>query len=181
MDARRRRIVAGWIVVWAASCVSRFDSVGPGIPSGKPAAEWHHTARSRRVRRPSAAAPPRYVQVVDNADPPPSQGQVWREYDLRPHLTRVRGMENPQRAVIDWILRETGTDRWIGDTPGMISFEGDKLRVYHVPEVQDTVAQVIDRFVNPELSKVFGLGPLDHRREHRLARDGVALDGIGAG
>ncbi len=132
-------------VLWAQELPPAFPTqgVGPSAPAEGPPATAPATP----------AAPPRYVQVVDQADPPPSQGQVWREYDLRPHLTRVRGMENPQRAVIDWILRETGTDRWIGDTPGMVSFEGDRLRVYHVPEVQQTVESVIDRFVNPELSR----------------------------
>jgi hypothetical protein len=93
------------------------------------------------------------VQVVDKPGLPTSQGQVWREYDLRPYLTRVRGMEQPQRPVIEWILRETGTDNWLGEVPGMLSFEADRLRVYHLPEVQDAVAQIVDRFVNPELSK----------------------------
>jgi hypothetical protein len=94
----------------------------------------------------------RHVQVVESSEPP-SQGQVWREYDLRPYLTRVRGMAEPQQPVIDWILRETGTDRWLGDTPGMLSFEGDRIRVYHLPEVHDVVTRVTDRFVNPALAK----------------------------
>jgi hypothetical protein len=81
----------------------------------------------------------------------PQGGQVWREYDLRPYLRRVQGLENPQQPLVDWILRETGTDRWFGSTAGLLSVEQDKLRVYHVPEVQAIVAGVVDRYVHPDL------------------------------
>jgi hypothetical protein len=132
------------VVTWAQGFPQ--SAAGGVAPAAEPSS-------GEQPGEPPPAERPRYVQVVDNASPPASQGQVWREYDLRPYLTRVRGMEHPQRPVVEWILRETGTENWLGEVPGMLSFEGDRLRVYHLPEVQDVVARIVDRFVNPELSK----------------------------
>lgn len=99
---------------------------------------------------PSADSPePRFARVKDSQHL--ASGQVWREYDLRPYLTRVRGLEEPQQPIVDWILRETGTESWFGSTPGLLSVEQEKLRVYHLPEVQAIVADVVDRYVHPEL------------------------------
>ncbi len=66
-------------------------------------------------------------------------------------MRRVRGLEKPQQPIFDWILRETGTDQWFGEMPGMIALEADSLRVYHVPEMHEAVEEIVDRFVNPDL------------------------------
>lgn len=80
-------------------------------------------------------------------------GQVWREYDLRGYLRRVQGLEEPHQPVVDWILRETGTARWFGSVPGMIAMEEGSLRVYHLPEVQQTVEDIVKRFADQQLSQ----------------------------
>src|SRR4029434_5792179 len=43
---------------------------------------------------------------------PNEHGQVWREYDLSPYTLRVRDVAKPEQAIVDWILRETGTEVW---------------------------------------------------------------------
>jgi hypothetical protein len=43
---------------------------------------------------------------------PNEHGQVWREYDISPYTNSVEDSDRPQQAVIDWILRETGSDVW---------------------------------------------------------------------
>ena len=48
-------------------------------------------------------------------------GQVWREYDIRSFTSRLSGQEKPEQAVIDWILRETGTSTWFGEPMGLLS------------------------------------------------------------
>jgi hypothetical protein len=150
MGALSNRVVAAGRLAWLV-CALFTSSLHADEPLSS---RDEFDAQPSSAPAPDAPAPsfPHHVQIVENAKPAPSQGQVWREYDLRPYLTRVRGMAEPQQPVIDWILRETGTDRWLGDTPGMLSFEGDRLRIYHVPEVHDVVARVADRFVNPALA-----------------------------
>ncbi len=42
---------------------------------------------------------------------PNEAGQVWREYDITPYTARVTSTNRPEQAIIDWVLRETGTRR----------------------------------------------------------------------
>jgi hypothetical protein len=87
--------------------------------------------------------------VVKNSGGLPSEdGQVWKEYDISPYTLRVRGKSKPEQAIIDWILRETGTDVWFGSPLGVLSADSRTLRCYHTPQMQKTVHGVVERFVN---------------------------------
>jgi hypothetical protein len=56
-------------------------------------------------------------------------------------------LNRPEQLVIDWVLRETGTEMWFNEPLGVLSVTKDTLRVYHTPQVQETVAEVVDRLV----------------------------------
>jgi hypothetical protein len=88
---------------------------------------------------------------------PATQGQVWREYDIRPYTSNVKSTEKPEQAIVDWVLRETGTDIWFTDAVGLLNADKDTLRVYHTPEVQRLVADVVDRFVVSQ-AETYSLG-----------------------
>ena len=79
---------------------------------------------------------------------PSTQGQVWREYDLRNYTTMMRDREKPHQGVVDWVLRETGTDVWFTEPFGFMNADRDTLRVYHTPEMQKVVQGVVDKLVN---------------------------------
>ncbi len=81
---------------------------------------------------------------------PNDAGQVWREYDISPYTTRVTVTKRPEQAVIDWILRETGYEAWHTEPLGLLSADLRRLRVYHTPEMQKVVADIVDRFVSSE-------------------------------
>jgi hypothetical protein len=83
---------------------------------------------------------------------PQDRGQVWREYDIRPYTQRVTTTARPEQAIVDWILRETGYEAWHSDPVGLLSANRDVLRVYHTPEMQAVVADIVDRFVNSAAS-----------------------------
>lgn len=78
---------------------------------------------------------------------PRDHGQIWREYDISPYTARVTTTAKPEQAIVDWIIRETGTELWFSEPFGLLSASRDTVRVYHVPQVHDVVKQVIDRFV----------------------------------
>jgi hypothetical protein len=82
-----------------------------------------------------------------NGTLPNQHGQVWREYDLTPYTSRITGVAKPEQAVVDWILRETGTETWFSTPLGILSADTNTLRVYHTPEVQNTVRDIVERFV----------------------------------
>ena len=77
---------------------------------------------------------------------PNSAGQVWREYDIRGYTSRVTSTQKPQQAIIDWILRDTGTEMWFNEPLGILSATRDSLFVYHTPEIQDVVRKTVERF-----------------------------------
>ncbi len=81
---------------------------------------------------------------------PNQHGQVWREYDIAPYTVRVTTTQRPEQALIDWILRETGYEAWHGEPLGVLSATPRTLRVYHTPEMQQVVAELVDRFVSSE-------------------------------
>jgi hypothetical protein len=79
---------------------------------------------------------------------PNDQGQIWQQYDISVYTSHVKGTENPEQAIVEWILRETGTEVWFKQPLGLLSATRTTLSVYHTPEMQQVVADVIGRFVN---------------------------------
>lgn len=89
---------------------------------------------------------------------PNESGQQWREYDIRPYTSRVTTTSRPEQAIIDWILRETGTEVWFSPPLGLLNADRDVLRVYHTPEMHKLIQEVVDRFVSSQAeSQAFSL------------------------
>ncbi|MEX0818144.1 MAG: hypothetical protein WD070_01080 [Pirellulaceae bacterium] len=89
---------------------------------------------------------------------PRDHNQKWREYDIRPYTSRVTTTERPEQAVIDWILRETGTEVWFMEPFGILSASKETLRVYHTDEMHSVVRDVVDRLVSSQAeSHAFGV------------------------
>lgn len=106
------------------------------------------------------AAPPRAESrgKAGISSLPNQQGQVFREYDISRYTMRVTSTQRPEQAIIDWILRDTGYEAWHSETVAILSADSRTLRVYHTPEVQDAVADIVDRFVSSEAeTHAFGL------------------------
>lgn len=81
---------------------------------------------------------------------PNDAGQVWREYDISSYTARVTTTKRPEQAIVDWILRETGYEAWHNEPLGILSAGSRTLRVYHTPEMQKVVADLVNRFVSSE-------------------------------
>ncbi len=101
----------------------------------------------------AVASPPSLARApVANSKPrsgelPNEAGQIWRDYDLTPYTGYLTTNPKPHQAIIDWILRETGTDLWFTEPFGILSAQRDTLRVYHTPEMHAVVQEVLDRFI----------------------------------
>ena len=81
---------------------------------------------------------------------PNDDGQVWREYDISPYTLRDQSSSHPEQAIVDWILRETGYEAWHSSPVALLSADRRTLRVYHTPQMQSIVAEIVDRFVNSQ-------------------------------
>ena len=77
---------------------------------------------------------------------PSAAGQVWREYDITPYTTELERIQNPENAVRDWIIKETGTQTWFAGQMSILSVAENRVIVYHTPEIQRVVKAIIDRF-----------------------------------
>ena len=87
-------------------------------------------------------------KAIGRMDLPAANGQQWIEYDIRPYTQNLKNVERPQQVIIDWIIRETGTDVWFNEPMGILNADRSTLRVYHNAEMQKKVAQVYEKFVN---------------------------------
>jgi hypothetical protein len=108
---------------------------------------------------PTAAERPARAQVSKGSGALPNdQGQVWREYDISPYTIRNTATAHPEQAIVDWTLRETGYEAWHATPVGLLSADRKVLRVYHTPQMQAIVAEIVDRFVSgPAQNYGFGL------------------------
>ncbi len=108
--------------------------------TAKPQASIPVTATGQRITR----AP----VTKGSGQLPNDHGQVWREYDISSYTLRLQSTSNPEQLIIDWILRETGYEAWHSTPVGLLSADSRVLRVYHTPQMQAVVADIVDRFVN---------------------------------
>jgi len=109
-----------------------------------------NTARLAAVRKEYR---PKYAQVREGSRSlPNADGQLWCPYDITP-FTRVAAAASgtrPEQTLVKWIRRQTGEEFWHSEPFGILSATSETLYVYHTPEVQEMVAEIVDRFVNPQ-------------------------------
>lgn len=140
----------------------RAQDDAPSLPSAG------ETAQPGSLRpRPSGGVP----QLPGQA------GQYWQEYDLRPYTRELNQVDKPHQAVIDWILRDTGTEAWFTDPFGFMNADRDTLRVYHNEQMHEVVKRVYERFVNgTTAAQLYGMrlisigSPNWRTRAHALMR-----------
>jgi hypothetical protein len=80
--------------------------------------------------------------------------QIWREYNLAPYTARLASVARPEQAVIDWTVKRTGTETWNGEDVSVLSATRARLRVFHRPDVQAQVAEIVERFIRPAQTQV---------------------------
>jgi hypothetical protein len=91
--------------------------------------------------------------AVDPPALPRDDGQVWREYDISNFTQLEPAAARPEQTIVDWILRDTGTDIWFHEPVGVLSAGRQRIRVYHNSAIQEKVAAVVDRFVNANAAR----------------------------
>lgn len=108
--------------------------------------------RRGEIARTSGEAP------VGMSGLPGGHGQVWREYDISKYTRRFKPEKKSEQSIVNWILRETGTELWFSQPMGVLSADRNKLRVYHTPEIQRLVDDIVQRYTRKEIQQHgFGL------------------------
>jgi len=89
-------------------------------------------------------------------------GQVMQTYDISPFVKQAGS--GSQKLLVDWVLQETGYSAWHGTQLAAIAADEKSLRCFHVPAMQDRVAEVVARFTTDAASqhrfsvRVIGMG-----------------------
>ena len=134
---------------------------GSGLGSSSPAAPANASGLGSEAAPGTSSASASTLRTQRSGGVPnlPSDGgQYWEEYDLRPYTKELTTVDRPQQAVVDWILRDTGTDVWFTDPFGFINADRNTLRVYHNEKMQQLVRQSYERFVNgTTVPQAFGM------------------------
>lgn len=53
------------------------------------------------------------------------------QYDIQPYTSQVTSTERPEQAIVDWILRETGTEVWFSEPLGILNANKRAARLPH--------------------------------------------------
>jgi hypothetical protein len=144
----QRLLLVVAVVLWTAGA-----GLAQGTVADSGSAAWRATNESPVPAAVSASEPaarPLTRTAASGVSLPSNAGQVWQEYDISPYTARVTSTKRPEQAVIDWILRETGYEVWHNEPLGILSASNRTLRVYHTPEMQRLVADVVNRFTSSE-------------------------------
>lgn len=146
------RIGISWLAVVAIVGPASAQSTTVGHSTDK--TTWRsqdkgvHTAAAET---PAASPRPSVARVTEGPGTLPREhAQIWRDYDITPYTLRVASTERPEQAIVDWILRETGYETWHSEPLGLLSANKRTLRVYHTPEIQAVVLDIVNRFVSNE-------------------------------
>lgn len=118
-----------------------FIEPNPAAPSVEQAGYQTGGQSSTPGTATSSAEPVRLDSLPNTA------GQVWRQYDLRSYTGQITTTQQPQQAIVDWILRETGTEMWFHEPLGILSASREQLYVYHTPEIQSVIERIVDGFL----------------------------------
>ncbi len=124
-------------------------------------------------------------QITGGGMLPRTAGQEHRVYDLRPYTGYLTKYDRPEQAVIDWVLRETGSDVWFTEPFGFINANRDSLSVYHTNEMHQVVAGIVDRFVAGEKDpqvlslRVMTVGHPNWRSRAHMLMQHVPVDSAG--
>lgn len=101
-----------------------------------------------------AEADPRPApEAIDADDQPPAgfvnePGFQWKRFPIGNYTRAAAEQKSPQKAIIDWIFRRTGTTDWHGDKTAVLAASKAELRAYNSPEVLAQVADVVERFTD---------------------------------
>ncbi len=117
---------------------------GPSTSGGPPSVPSIENMAAQAANSVRNNAP----RSIGRMDLPTANGQQWVEYDIRPYTQNMKNVERPQQVIIDWIIRETGTDVWFNEPMGILNADRSTLRVYHNEAMQKRVSQIYEKFVN---------------------------------
>jgi hypothetical protein len=75
-------------------------------------------------------------------------GFQWKAYDIARYTKIAQSQQIPQKAIIEWIFRRTGTADWHGEKVAVLCASKTQLKAYNSPEILKQVGEIVERFIN---------------------------------
>ena len=135
---------------------------------------------------PGATTPAPAAEEGAGAPPPdfrPEPGQAWRTFDLSKYTSLRHNVGDPQKALVEWIFRDTGSTVWHSDKIAVLCASRTQLRVYNTPKILKRVAAMVERFTNQQAGdylklRVRFVAAVDTRWRYAVA---TRLKAVGSG
>jgi hypothetical protein len=109
-------------------------------------------------REPESPSPYRLTQHSVTTVSAGGEDVQGDQFPISIYTQGVTSTAQPQQAVIDWILRETGYETWHGALDASLSADRSVVRVRHTAEKRRAVKAIVDRFNNQSaLTRAFGI------------------------
>jgi len=147
-----------------SSPASEMIYVSPGTASIFGLTSENRTTNDSPLPPPRESDPTLGIRIAESVpfsvgtSLPNESGQTGRAYDISSYTNRPTQSQSPQNTITNWVLRRTGSEIWHGEPFGFMSATRDKLVVYHTPEMQNYIADTVDRFVSAKnAQKTFSL------------------------
>lgn len=106
------------------------------------------------VQAPQAPAGPPVIATSTQPDAPfidnrvfQQGGKDWDVFDITGYTSRFQAGATPENGVQEWILRKTGDAFLPGGDVARLVVTPQQVKVYHSPEVQAAVQDVLGRFL----------------------------------
>ena len=102
---------------------------------------------------------------------PAEAGQTVASHDISPWVRQAG--PGSQKYIVDWVLQETGYAAWHGAVPASLSADENRLVVFHQPEMQQRVGEIVARFTSAADTphrfsvRVMGVGTPSWRNDAR--------------
>jgi hypothetical protein len=156
-----------------------------GFPTTGPQTSVSPTTTGQTAVQSLGQSPVAATSVAADKTLPSNAGQKYRKYDLSPYTGHLNQVVRPEQAVVDWIIRETGSDAWFSPPFGFLNADHNTLSVYHTPEMHQVVGEVVEKFVagdtEPQVLsvKVLNVGNPNWRNRAHLLMQHVGVDSPG--
>ncbi|EMI26656.1 hypothetical protein [Rhodopirellula europaea] len=121
-------------------------AAGPTAANTPPSLQTPPQTTANRNALPAGGAAPT-GQLSNGGQLPREAGQEHRVYNISPYTGYLTKHDRPHQAIVDWIVRETGTDVWHTEPFGFMSADRDELKVYHTNEMHQVIGGIVERFV----------------------------------
>ena len=132
-----------------ASTPGRARGSGSAVePESTPRASARKGRDDELDRRDTRAKPEATPADDPPAGLPAEAGQQWRQFDVARYTALDHSQSNPQNALVEWVIRRTGTAAWHGDKIAVLSASRSQVRAYNNTKVLDQAAEVVERFTD---------------------------------